>query len=229
MKRYTFAIIFIVLGAAMLAQPICLAATATQDQGGDNSTLRGAFPTILVKGLDSKKLKDGDQVIVQITGPIRARNFMIPSGAKLYGHITQAQARSKGDSQSSLAMVFDKVETAKGHEMPFKGTLQAVAPPLPGSGGPDTSSMMGGGSMIAGHGGSDTMAGPGGVSPSGVHSSDANAGGSHPVLNNESQGVLGFKGIEMDKSGVLTSSGKELKLDNGTQMLIRAEIPIPVE
>jgi hypothetical protein len=49
------------------------------------------------------------------------------------------------------------------------------------------------------------------------------------MLTSESKGVLGFKNLEMNSDSVLTSSGKEVKLDSGTQMLIQAAIPIPVQ
>jgi len=230
MKGYRFVIILVVLAVAAFAvQPVFGAAAAMQDQAAGDSMLRGAFPTTLFKPLDSKKLKDGDQVVLQTSAPIRSSKMLLPSGSKVYGHITQSQARSKGDSQSSLAMVFDKIEVAKGRDLPMKGVLQAVAPALPGS-APDTSGMMGSGQMMPGHGDSSTMPNAGGVAGpnSGIHSIDA-ASGPHPILNNESQGVLGFKNLEMDKDHVLTSSGKEIKLDSGTQMMIRVEIQMPTE
>jgi hypothetical protein len=42
-------------------------------------------------------------------------------------------------------------------------------------------------------------------------------------------GVLGIRNLQMDKDSVLTSSNKEVKLDSGTQMMIRAEIAVPVQ
>ncbi|HZP24558.1 MAG TPA: hypothetical protein VFB04_14015 [Terriglobales bacterium] len=236
MNRCRFAIMFIVLAASVAVQPIFAAPAAAeaQEQAASESVLRGAFPTTLVKALDSKKLKDGDQVVLQTSAPIRSNGMLVPSGAKVYGHITRAQARSKGDSESSLAMAFDKIEVAKGKELPMKGVLQAVAPALPGS-SPDTAGMMGGGQMMSGHGmdgssGAATNPPPGGVAGpnSGIHSIDAGSG-PHPILNNQSQGVLGFKNLEMDNEHVLTSSGKEVKLDGGTQMMVRVEIQIPTQ
>jgi len=62
---------------------------------------------------------------------------------------------------------------------------------------------------------------------SGVHSLEA--GGSKALLNAQSMGVLGIRNLQMDKDSVLTTPGKEVKLDSGTQMLIRAEIDVPVQ
>ena len=66
-----------------------------------------------------------------------------------------------------------------------------------------------------------------GVGPdSGVHPLNM-GGGSTPLVNSQSTGVLGIKGLEMTKDSVLTSSGKEVKLEAGTQFLVRAEIQLP--
>jgi hypothetical protein len=218
---FTFVTASVLFTAASASAQAGGAAPATSDPA-----LRGAFPTTLAKSLDSKKLKEGDTVICQTSAPIRSHGMMIPTGAKVTGHVTQAQAKSKGDSQSSLAMVFDKIEVTKGKELPMKGTLQAIAPAL-GKGGADTASMMGSGQMMAGHGDSSTMPANGGaVGPGpGV----ASTPGVRPILNAQSLGVLGFKNMEMDKDSVITSSGKEIKLEDGTQMMLRSEIQFPVQ
>jgi hypothetical protein len=62
---------------------------------------------------------------------------------------------------------------------------------------------------------------------SGIHPIETSR--SRPLLNAQSVGVLGIKNLQMDKDSVITTTGKEVKLDNGTQMLIRAEIEIPVQ
>jgi type IV secretory pathway VirB10-like protein len=78
-----------------------------------------------------KKLKDGDTVVCTTVSALHSGSgMMIPSGSKVIGHITQAEARSKGDSQSSLAMVFDKIQMPNGTAIPMKGTLQAIGPSL---------------------------------------------------------------------------------------------------
>lgn len=185
-----------------------------------DNEIKGSFPVKLEKALDSKKLKEGDTVVCQTVSALHSRSgLMIPSGAKVIGHVTQAQARSKGDSDSTLAMAFDKIEYAGGSEIPMKGTLQAVAPSLGGA-GLDTSA---GPPQLA------TNSGSGGGSnapPTGSVRIGGSASGT-PILRSDSKGVLGVKNLEMDANGVLTSPGKEVKLDSGMQLLIRAEIQMP--
>jgi len=198
---------------------------------GSDADIKGAFPTTLVKSIDTKKLKEGDIIICQTAGALRSRSgLMIPSGAKIIGHVTKVESKSKGAVNSSLAISFDKIEAAKGKEYSMKGILQAVGPSLGGN-NLDTGGMSGSGQMMPGHGDTSTMAPPsqGSVAgpDSGIH--PLSSGGSKPILIRDSQGVLGIKNLQMDKDSTLTSNDKDIKLESGTQMLIRAEISIPVQ
>jgi len=67
------------------------------------------------------------------------------------GHVTAAKARSKGDSEASLGIVFDKIELSGGKDMPIKGMVQAVGPNPSAGSGPDTG-VAGGNSLNAGNG-----------------------------------------------------------------------------
>src|SRR5208283_825227 len=96
----------------------------SQGQANAPSAITGTIPALLSKPLDSKKAKEGDPVICQTAGTFHDQTGrLISNGTKVIGHVTQAQARSKGDAQSSLAIVFDKVQLG-GQEIPIKGTLQ---------------------------------------------------------------------------------------------------------
>ncbi len=201
-------------------------AQASASGTSEGNDVKLSFPAVLERGLDSKKLKEGDPVVCETTGTLRGRNgFLIPSGSKVIGHVTQAQARGKGDANSTLGMTFDKIQT-KGKEIAMTGTLQAIAPSL-GSSGPMTSaappSLGGGGTASAGGAGAGTTAAP----ATSMKVSGPSTG--TPLVVGTSAGVLGIKGLEMDANGLITSSGKQVKLDNGTQMMIRAEIQMPVE
>ncbi len=208
--------ILIFFGATLTsAQTSDAAAGKTPDPASSatsESAIRGFFPVTLTKPLDSKKLKNGDTVVCEIAGTLHLHGMLISSGSKVIGHVTQAQARSKGDSQSSLAMVFDKLEIAKGQEIPLNGTLQAIAPSL-GNSGPVSFAL-----------GTSGNSGAGGAAPPNAAPQDFPAGNSaHPLLNSESKGVLGFHNLQMGDDSVITSPGKEVKLDAGTQMMIRVQ------
>jgi hypothetical protein len=235
-KRLPITVLALVLTTAW-----AYAQTGEQPQAG-TTALQGTFPAVLSKSLDSKKLKVGDEVIGQTAGPLQDQSGKeIPRGSKVVGHVTQAQARSKGDAQSSLAMVFDKIEVAHGGEaIPIKGVLQAVAPGavIQGAQGGGFPPDIGPGSAPGSSGGAPNLGtGPGGSFPSGPLGRSGGGAptngpsqqqpgattGVAPTLSTATKGVVGIHNLEMDNNSVLTSSGKQVKLDSGTQLMIRAE------
>ncbi|MGC2112436.1 MAG: hypothetical protein WA655_23160 [Candidatus Korobacteraceae bacterium] len=233
LATYLLLSIFVCVAQSPGASPASNAAASGQAANPSaDSGIQGVFGTTLVKPLDSKKLKAGDQVICQTAGPIHSRSdWLIPSGAKVYGHVTQASARSKGDSDSSLAIAFDKIEVSKSRVLPMKGVLQSVAPSLGNNElntGNDIGSSNLGKAAGSGRGGGESTPVATPTPTVGVTSNNVR-NVAHPMLNSQSVGVLGFKNLDLDKNGVLTSTGKEIKLDSGTQMMIRGAIEVPVE
>ena len=192
--------------------------SASQTTPVNPNQIKGSFPVKLDKAIDSKKLKEGDTVVFETISALHSRSgLMIPSGSKVIGHVTQAQARSKGDSDSTLGITFDKIEYGKDENLPMKGTLQAVGPSLSGAGlntgaEPPQLAVKGGNGSNPPPTGSMQIGGP----TSGT-----------PILGPSSQGVMGVKNLQMGANGVLTSTAKEVKLDSGMQLLIGAEIDIP--
>ncbi len=168
----------------------------------------GVFQIELTKPLDSKKLKQGDVVEAKVLSQVRTPNgTTIPRGAKVTGHVTEVKARSKGDANSQLGIVFDKISRPGGEDLAMKGVIQALAP------NPNADVTTGGG---IGYGGmSETMEKP--LTPS-------QGTGNVPLLNDQSTGVLGIKNLELGSDGVLTSSGKEIKLDSGSRILLNATL-----
>lgn len=233
---------FAVLAVSLLlATTLCLAQTSTSPATSTTASStaqataadvqsalpHGVFPVALANGLDSKKLKEGDKVVCTTTALVRMGGLTIPSGAKVIGHVTQAKARSNGDAESSLGMQFDQIQMPGGKTIAMKGIPQAFAPHLGGSGA-DTGAASPG--TMPGHGGETLMPPPTDTAVSGPNSGyhPLNNRGPIPILTSQSVGVLGLRNLEMDKDSVLTTSGKEVKLDSGTQVLIRAEIQVPV-
>ena len=174
----------------------------------DQKTASVSIPAFLDSALDSKKRTAGDEVHANAAAPIELSNgIVIPRGAKIVGHVIASKARSKGDSESSLTIVFEKVTLADGKVLNIKGYFQAVAP------NPEAGES--GGGVDYGNSINRTLqhAGPGETSHNAV-----------PVLNAQSVGVEGIKDLALDGQGVLTSPGKTVKLEHGSQMILRAEL-----
>jgi hypothetical protein len=221
MKRWCVSLLALAISfsgmlVAQTASP-STAGTPAASVNPDNQ-IKGAIPVRLEKSIDSKKLKEGDTVVFQTVSSVHSRSgLMIPSGSKIIGHVTQAKARSKGDSESTLGISFDKIEYGKGEDLPMKGTLQAVGPNLGGN-SLDTAPSQ---SAVSSRGGNGSSAPP----TSSMQISGPTTG--TRILSSSSQGVVGVKNLEMDPNGMLTSTGKEVRLDNGDQILIHAEIDLP--
>lgn len=163
----------------------------------------GNFSVELAKTLDSKKLKEGDEVQAKLTGAITLPSgTTVPRGAMVIGHVTKANGRSGSEAESALGISFDKIVLGKNEDEPIKGVLQAVAP-NPNS-GVDTGQYLDQGPSLR-------MATQS-MTPS--TSSDPK-----PVLTEHSTGVLGYKNMTL-KDGVITSTNKEIKLDAGTRFML---------
>jgi hypothetical protein len=160
----------------------------------------------LATPLDSKKKKAGDVVELRTTAAVRLPDeTMVPSGAKIVGHVTDAKARSKGDSESSLGIAFDKIEVSRGKSVGITGVIRAV--------GPNANEQASGG---VDYGNSLNMATqrPGGVS---------GAAPSVMLITEHSVGVTGLKNLSLSSNGTLHSDEKMVKLDNDAQVLIVAK------
>jgi hypothetical protein len=87
-----------------------------------------AFNAALTKPVDAKKAKVGDRVDARTTEAVKTGNkTALPKGTRLVGHVTQASARANGDSQSALAIAFDRAVLKDGSEVPLNVGIQALA------------------------------------------------------------------------------------------------------
>ena len=165
----------------------------------------GAFTVHIGKELDSRKLKEGDVVEAKLDGDISVPGLLeVPRGTSLIGHVIHAKARSKNDSESTLAISFEEIAFKAG--IPIQSVIRAVAP---GSGAPARSAL--------GHGSTatDQLWGAPDIQEDPT-----------PILTTASRGVLGIRNLKLEPDGTLSSGGKEVKLAGGTRMIVEMTIPI---
>ena len=177
----------------------------------------GAFPVKVIRPLDSSKLKPGDVVEFKTTGTfVLPSGTRVPEGAKVTGHVTEAKARSKGDSQSDLAVVFDQISLGGDKQLAVKGTIQAIAASEPEkdpgvANGPTMGKNMG----------------AAGWTPTTDIKSGSNLNtmnDASPLLTPKSTGVQGMHGLQLGSDGVLTSDGKHVKLGTGVRIIVHGQI-----
>jgi len=177
-----------------------------------------SLQAVLTKPINAKKAKPGDTVMAKTTQAwTTADGVRVPKGSRLIGHVTEAQARSHGQAQSSLGFVFDKAVLKHGRQVPIHGVLRAVAPPrnlaamasgngmmnmganggMSGMGGAAPAVAAGGGGLLGGAGGAvggvagnATPALGGAASAAGNLGANA-AGGLNGVAGGAAQTTLG--------------------------------------
>jgi hypothetical protein len=139
MKRIGLALAAgILFGAGALAQTQTggQANTAANEQRGTTLASGTAINAELSTSVDSKKAKPGDPVKAKITEAVTSNGqAVLPKGAQLVGHVTEASARAKGGNESSLGIVFDKAVLKHGEEVPLNVSIQALATGVSPAGG----------------------------------------------------------------------------------------------
>jgi len=206
-------------------------ASAQNGQANGSLATGTAFNAALSSPIDSKKCKPGDPVNAHSTEAVKSEGkTVIPKGSKLVGHVTQASARGKGESESSLGIVFDKAILKNGQEIPLNAGIQAIASAqssasaagsdldtmgasAAGSGMAGGRSPLGGvASTVGGAAGTvtNTAANVGGVAGGTVNSA-ANAGGSIAGTSKGAVGGLNTAGqFSSNSQGVFGLNGLNL-------------------
>jgi hypothetical protein len=207
------------------------ASTSASTQAGQNSVSLSSGTIIeaaLAGSVDARKNKEGDQVVARTTQAVKSEGqVVIPKGSKLVGHVTQAKARSKGESESALGIVFDRAVLKNGQEVPIQVVIQALAvaqtaasTPVgdadvmgsaAGSGraGSSGGGMLGGVSSTAGSAAGavtntagavgNTAAGAVGATANTAASTTGVAGrGAAAALTSSSTGVIGLQGLTLN-------------------------------
>ncbi|HEV2617906.1 MAG TPA: hypothetical protein VGU63_15000 [Candidatus Acidoferrales bacterium] len=141
--------------------------SASANAGSSSANLSSGttINTELLTTVDAHKCRPGQRVEARTTQDVKQDGHVVlRKGTKLVGHVTEAQAKTKENSESSVGIVFDQAVMKKGQEIPFHATIQALAaaqansaasldndmmqpaaPPMSSGGG-----AMGGGAMGSG-------------------------------------------------------------------------------
>jgi len=254
-------------GAQSSDQASSTASTSSSAAAQANHTNAGlasgiTFNAALNTPIDSKKAKASDSVIAHTTESVKSDGkTVLPKGTKLVGHVAQASARAKGDSESSLAIAFDHAILRNGSEVPLSVVIQALASAQAGATAQEVDAIAAAGASQAGSGmgtsrgtlvGATSTAGSAvgtlantsaaisstgaGAVNSTVNSATGPAGASRGAvgglnaagqLTSNSRGVFGLNGLSLSsetannaRGSVITSAGKNVRLEGGARMLI---------
>ncbi len=220
--------------------------SSAQPAGGTRIAPGSVIPVQLTKTIDAKKAKVGDPVMAKVTMDLKTNSgeVIVPKDTKVTGHVTEAQARTKDQKESQVAIAFDHA-TLKSGDVNLPMSIQAViAPPSN-----DTSSNSGGGSG----GGEPAAAGTTATSPMGngrnsnsgstaqpqysgspnaaqgtsTEAQQQGAGGTRPNITGNTQGVIGISNLKLEagqsatQGSVLSSEKNNVKVESGTMLLLK--------
>lgn len=201
------------------------------------------IPVQLIKTIDAKKAKTGDEVVAKVTMDVKTAGgeILVPKDTKVVGHVTEAQARNKDQKESQMGIAFDHAELKDGQSVNLPMSIQAVI-------GQENSNAQGGGDQ-----GSSSMNTPGGATPNasasagrsgmagstpqptpspsasaGTTPNDSQAGkNSTPRITGQTQGVVGISDLTLAsgpngaQGSVMTSEKNNVKLESGTMLLLK--------
>lgn len=204
------------------------------------------IPVQLTTTVDAKKAKTGEQVTAKVTQDLKASNGMtlIPKDTEIIGHITEAQARNKQEKESQVGIVFDHA-VVNSSNVSYPLSIQAVispqvfqnpnqnqnngnnenagAAPSPSSSMPSSQMPEGSGRSMGGGQAAPPNAPPTDTGTASSGSSRSSA----PDITEHTQGVVGFSHMNLQtpsnpaQPSVITSEKNNVKLQNGTLMLLR--------
>lgn len=151
--------------AAALAQD---ARTAARADGRTDAAVRQGEQLEIAAGtrlaaqlqqtLDVRKARVGDEVMLKTTEAVKSNGrTVVRKGAKLFGRVTEVHARARGEAESRIGLVFDRLESGS-LATPITATIAAVtqadARAQGRAGDDDFGTVSGGGSGRAAAGGS---------------------------------------------------------------------------
>ena len=182
----------------------------------------------LVKPIDAKKSKVGDEVIAETTQDVKSGGkVVVPIGSTLVGRIMGVRLQNSEQTTSQVGIAFNRAILKSGKEIPVALSIQAI-----GSGPPTASA---GASARAGavlRGASSTRAAVVNTSahPTGtvVNTADHPGAAVNASLSANTQGVVGLPGLSLFSqtttfatASVISSQDKNVHLDSGTEMILR--------
>ena len=239
-KLLNFALISVLLTGISLAQNSAQPSAASESQ---NTAFRLAPETIirveLAKSVDAKKAKVGDEVMAKTIDDFLSdkNEVLAPKGSRVLGHVAEVSPH-QGESASTLGIAFDKIVLKNGTEVRLKASIQAIGPP-------ESNAAAGNDNLgaPANSGGMSPMSSPGrgaygGTTPNPGGTMPGNANNPGPAaqdasqtaaingrLTPDAQGVVGMSGLSLStgaaQDSLLSSPKHNVKLDSGTQMILR--------
>jgi hypothetical protein len=190
------------------------------------------IPVSLTKTIDARK------AVAKVTADMKSSNgdVILGKDTKVMGHVTQAQARSKEQKESQVAIAFDHAVMKNGSEMQMPMSIQAIIGPQNNNpqnqdaGGEAPAPSVGAGANApAGRSMGGTAQPPSATTGASDMPSGSQTGtNARPPITAQTQGAVGIPDLKLTTTGttaadgsVLSSEKNNAKIESGTMMLLR--------
>jgi len=226
-------------------------ASTSNQVSSDHSVSTKTIHATLEKPIDARKNKPGDEVVAKTTQTTTSSDGVaIPKGSKIIGHVTEAKAKQKGESQSAVGVVFDHAVLKNGQQIPMNASIQAISANTSASAFDDqslSSEAVGAGETPVATAGRGAIGGVGSVAGTAANTVrgasgtvDATTAGmlngaasvpngaASSTISSTSHGVSGLNGLSLStaaqnstEGSVISSASKNVHLDSGTEMILQ--------
>ena len=183
----------------------------------------------LVKPIDAKNSKVGDEVIAKTTQDVKSDGkVLVPAGSRLVGRIMGVRLQNSEQTVSKVGIAFNRAILKSGKEIPVALSIQAI-----GSSQPAASATASARSGAVLREASSSRAAV--LNTSAHHTGTARLSTADhpnaavkPPLSADTKGVVGLPGLSLSSqtttfatASVISSPDKNLHLDSGTQMILQ--------
>lgn len=209
--------------------------TAIMAQTSNQPQVTTVF-AVLTKAVESKTATAGQEFSLRTISDVAVNGkVVIPRESKLVGHVAEAITRGKDEPQSILNIVIDKAIRNDRVEIPLQAIIAAVAAPQNNSlsSDPAYAMMHSNEPKMTGVGPGSTSSASKAGSTAAVATADLKGRMDEALsLNEASVGAIGYEGLSISwrllappPVTVFSSKSKNVKLEAGTQVLLRMAAP----
>ena len=183
----------------------------------------------LVKPIDAKKSRVGDEVIAKATQDVKSGGkVVVPTGSTLVGRIMGVRLQNSEQTNSQVGIAFNRAILKSGKEIPVALSIQAI-----GSSQPATSAAAparaGAVLRADAHPARATMINTSAGRPGTVvKTEDHRSAAVNTSLPADTQGVVGLPGLSLFSqtttfatASVISSPNNNVHVDSGTEMILR--------
>jgi len=182
----------------------------------------------LVKPIDAKESKVGDEVIAETTQDVKSGGkVVVPTGSTLLGRVMGVRLQNSEQTTSQVGIAFNRAILKSGKELPVALSIQAIGISQP-TASAAASARTGAVLRAEARSTRAAMVTTSAYHPGTVVNTDHPGAAVKAPLSANTQGVVGLPGLSLFSqtttfatASVISSQDNNVHLDSGTEMILR--------